>query len=327
MSEPCTGHGIYLSGIFEIGEKLTQEQLLKVEFRSYALAIHCIGANRIQDLAYDIRGTGFSSPAFKLEPGTICLLRGAVFPTNTKDTHNNEFFYEGSDRFVIGTADTFSANLDNTIGITGIGRVLSFLFKVEESMQYLKTKANDSNKVTMHVIVQHCDFHPQTKLPRSMTVEYRIPPFKHLAGSPQIVKEGRECQFHGYIKDFNEDTHRYIVIVNKVSPTSGHQELTPNVRSAQSNKQSNSAGRMKSKFASRAPSTPFKTPLTASDSSPDIPFGPGNVTPSSIASTSGTLASSMIPDPPTSQPAKKRARAPPKRKATKDVVIPNSDEI
>lgn len=163
MSEPCTGHGLYLTGVFEVKGKLTQEQILKVEFRSYAVSIPCYGANRVQDLAYEICATGFSSPALQLETGTFCFLRGSFFPTNTQETHNDEFFYEGADRLVLGTVDTFSANLDNTIGLTGIGRVLSVDFKVEECMQYLKHKPNDPDKVTMFAIVQHCDFHPKPR--------------------------------------------------------------------------------------------------------------------------------------------------------------------
>lgn len=163
-----------------------------------------------------------------------------------------------------------------------------------------------------------------------MTVEYRIPPFKHLAGSPQVVKTGRECQFHGHVKDFNEVTSRYVVIVNKVAPTSGHVEVTSNAISAgsQGDKKSTSAGRAKNKkFSTRGVNAPFKSPIATCDSSPTLGLGASDTTPSSIGSGSGTLADASIPDPPVSQPPKKRARAPPKRKATKGVVIPNSDEI
>ncbi|EGG08854.1 uncharacterized protein MELLADRAFT_84435 [Melampsora larici-populina 98AG31] len=309
MSEPnpCTGHGIYFSGIFRIDETLTEEQKFKVEFRSFATNIVCSGDEPDDTVDYEIRATGFSNQDFMLHPGHLYFLRGSFFPTNTCDTYNDELFFEGFDRAVIGTAESYSESLANKLGITGIGRVLDVEFYVEDHMQYLKRHASEPDKITLYAVVQHCDYHPETKEATSMTVEYRVPPFKHLAGSPQIVKKGRECQFHGYVKDFNEETNRYIVIVNKVAPTSGHLE---------------SAGRKKAvktcalRFSSRPVNTPFKSPATASASSSSIPFPGSDQTPASIAS-SGEQPK---------QPPKKRARAQPKRNATK-VIAPESEEI
>lgn len=46
-----------------------------------------------------------------------------------------------------------------------------------------------------------------------MTIEYHIPPSENFDTYRQVVTVGSECQFHGYIKDFNEATRRYIVVV------------------------------------------------------------------------------------------------------------------
>ncbi|EGG10478.1 uncharacterized protein MELLADRAFT_93465 [Melampsora larici-populina 98AG31] len=308
MSEPnpCTGHGLYLSGIFEVEEQLSEDQRYKVEFRSYSTSIGCAGANRDKDLHYEIRATGFSTEALKLQPNHLYFLRGAFFPTNTEDTYDDNLFFEGSDRLCLGSLDDFSESLVDKVGVSGIGRVLETKFVVEDCMQYLKSKVTDSDKSSLYAIVQHCDFHPETKLAKEITVEYRIPPFKHLSGSPQVVKEGRECQFHGYIKDFNEGTNRYVVIVNKVAPTSGHVELAPRGRGNKAAASNDSNGR------------PKISPVTVTDSSPDIPFGGSIQSGSSVASGSGQSTGSIVPARCAAQPSKKRARAQPKRKAAKE---------
>ncbi|EGG10569.1 uncharacterized protein MELLADRAFT_93601 [Melampsora larici-populina 98AG31] len=336
MSEPCTGHGLYLSGVFEIEEKLTQEQNYKVEFRSYSASIYCGGLGRKQQISYEIRATGFSSKLLMLEESKVYFLRGSFFPTNTEDTFNDEFFYEGIERMLLGDAEAFTANVEGMIGLTGLGRVLDVDFKVEECWQYLKGKATDPDLKSVHAIVEHCDFHPETKLKQSMTVEYRIPPFKHLLGSAQVVKKGRECNFHGYIRDFNKDTSRYVVQVNKVSPTSGHLEVTT-TNTSQAATSSGSAGRSKAKnsvlieyciprFKARAPNTPFKSPLTAAGSSSGTPLGPSDTTPSSADSTPAAVKSKGKSPASTDQPPKKRARAAPKRKAAKGLALNESSE-
>ncbi|EGG07530.1 uncharacterized protein MELLADRAFT_85648 [Melampsora larici-populina 98AG31] len=201
-----------------------EEQSFKVEFHSFSTNIVCSGEEPNETVDYEIRATGYSNKDFMLHPGNLYFLQGTFFPTNTQETYNKELFFEGFDRALLGTAESFCDSLANKVGVTGIGRVLDVDFYVEEQMQYLKCNASEPDKVTLYAIVQHCNFHPETKEATSMTVEYCVPPLKHLAGSPQVVKKGRECQFHGYVKDFNEETNRYIVIVNKVSPTSGHLE-------------------------------------------------------------------------------------------------------
>ncbi|EGG08176.1 uncharacterized protein MELLADRAFT_84949 [Melampsora larici-populina 98AG31] len=320
MSEPnpCTGHSLYLSGIFGVEEQLAEDKRYKVEFRSYSTTIGCSGANRPKDLHYEIRATGFSSEALKLEPDHLYFLRGAFFPTNTDETYHDDLFFEGSDRVCLGSADNFTNSLVDKVGVTGIGRVLDVNFVVEDCFQYLKSKVNDPDKVSLYAIVQHCDFHPEAKLAKEITVEYHIPPFKHLSGSPQVVKEGRECQFHGYIKDFNEDTNRYVVIVNKVAPTSGHTDMRLRGRGSKVEAATDSNGRPKViKFKSRGLSTPFRSPVTVADSSPTIPFGPSTEVPSSFCSGSAKSASAIVPAEKPVQPTKKRARAQPKRKTGK----------
>ncbi|EGG01110.1 uncharacterized protein MELLADRAFT_92750 [Melampsora larici-populina 98AG31] len=288
-----------------------EEQSFKVEFRSFSTNIVCSDEDPDETVDYEIRATGYSNKDFMLHPGNLYFLRGTFFPTNTRDTYNDELFFEGFDRALLGSAESFSDSLANKVGITGIGRVLDVDFYVEEHMQYLKRNATETNKVTLYAIVQHCDFHPEEAT--SMTVEYRVPPFKHLAGSPQIVKKGRECQFHGYVKGFNEETNHYIV--NKVAPTSGHLEAAGRKKAVKVGSQVFN-DRPKS-INSRPVNTPFKTPVTASGSGSSTPFTASDQTPASIPS---------IGEQPVRQPPKKRAREQPKRKATK-VAGPGLEEI
>ncbi|EGG08989.1 uncharacterized protein MELLADRAFT_84288 [Melampsora larici-populina 98AG31] len=319
MSEPCTGHGLHLSGIFAVEE---QEQNYKVEFRTFSTNIICGGDNTDKEVQYEIRATGFSNKELMLLPKHVYFLRGSFFPTNTKETYDDELFFEGSDRALIGTVETFSESVADKTGLTGIGRVLEVDFYVEDHMQYLKCNSNEPDKITLYAIVEHCDFHPETKEPTSMPVEYRIPPFKHLGGLPQIVKPGRECQFHGHVKDFNEETNRYIVIVNKVAPTSSHLESAGRKKAVKVGSQAPNSRPKPIKFTSRAANTPFKSPITASGSGSSTPFGLSDHTPPSVSS--GVEKSN--PAEPTSQPPKKRARSQPKRKATK-VIAPGSEEL
>ncbi|EGF97710.1 uncharacterized protein MELLADRAFT_84522 [Melampsora larici-populina 98AG31] len=276
--------------------QLSEDMKYKAEYRSYSVLIGCGGSNRVQNLHYEIRATGYSPEIFKLEPKHYYFLRGSFFPTKTSDTYDDEFFFEGSDR------------------ATPV---------VEESMQFLKKNPTDDDLVSLYAIVQHCDFHPETKDPRSSTVEYRIPPFKHLSGSPKIVKNGRECQFHGYVKDFNEETNCYIVIV---APTSGHVEVNSRGHASKASNSTASNTRPQIvKFNPRGAKAPFRSPLIASYTSSSIPFPPSDRTASSLSSGSGT--SNPNPIVRATPPAKKRQRAQPKRKVAQVVEHDSTEEV
>lgn len=163
------------------------------------------------------------------------FLRGGFFPSNTHNTTKDLFYFEATDRAPVASTDVLKEDLENSVGITGCGIVLSIDTIVEDCMQYLKKSTDQDDKLTTVVTLQHGDYHPvvsnhqfislnlicwllaihQEKQPAFSRLEYRIRPLRHLAGTPKILKLGREVNVHGYLKDFNEETGCYIAIVSE----------------------------------------------------------------------------------------------------------------
>ncbi|EGG09992.1 uncharacterized protein MELLADRAFT_95141 [Melampsora larici-populina 98AG31] len=274
---------------------------------------------------------GVSCKFYMLEASKIYFLKGALFSTNTKDTLNNKLYFEGTNCTLLGNAESFTSNMEDMIGLSGIVRVLDIGFKVEECWQFLKDKSTNPDLSMLCAMVQNCNFHPElgcmlkhcNKLPQSFNLGYHIPPYKHLLGSPQIVKKGQECNFHVYIEDFNEETLQYVVLVNKVAPTLGHQEVTTKAALQDGNLSVPNARTQSKKLNVPAPNTPFKSLLTAYGSSSGVPLVASDTT-LSLAASASTEAKSKGKAP--SQPTKKRACATPKRKATRENVINESSE-
>ncbi|EGG07088.1 uncharacterized protein MELLADRAFT_86004 [Melampsora larici-populina 98AG31] len=284
--DSVTGHGIYLSSNFEIEEKITPEQPQReTQYRTYVLSIPCSGADRDRCFTYEIRATGFSGKNLKLIPKNIYHLRGAFFPRNLLDTSGDQLFFEASDRGVITNGKSFPYSLIDNVGITGLGRISKITTTVETSIQHMIPKNPNKDKVTTIVTVEHSDYHPESK-------------------SAKVVKEGRECLFHGYIKDLNEITNCYVVIVSRVSPTSGHvepSEMTtePGIKARPADTKGN-----------QNPNKPV-----------NIPFGPSDFAETSFSSASSRSQTSSSKDKVQDEdieeeysvPAKKtKTRAPPK---------------
>ncbi|EGG00667.1 uncharacterized protein MELLADRAFT_93089 [Melampsora larici-populina 98AG31] len=266
--DSITGHGIYLAGNFEIEEKITPELTQREsQYRTYILSIPCNGANHNRSFSYEIKAIGYSGKNVKLTAKT-------------------------SDRGIVTNGEGFPHSLVDTVGMTALGRVLKKTEIVEDSIQHLIPKNPSKDKVTTIVTVEHSDYHPETKLPKTSQIEYRIRPFPHLAGTYKVIKVGRECLFHGYIKDFNEQTNCYVVIVNRVSTTSGHIDesemstTTGNKATTSGNTSSQVNPHKPVKFNPRAVNSAFKSPLVTSDSQASIPFGPSDFTETSFSSAS-----------------------------------------
>ncbi|EGG02229.1 uncharacterized protein MELLADRAFT_91561 [Melampsora larici-populina 98AG31] len=296
--DALTGHGIYLAGNFEIEEKLTAEQPQRdSQYRTYILSITCSGADRVRSFSYKIRATGYSAKNMKLSPKNVYYLRGAFFPRNRLDTKDDQFFFEASDWAIITNGGDFAHSLVDTVGITGLGRVRKIDPIVEASIQHLIPKNPTKDKITTVVTVEHSDYHAESKLPRVCQVEYRIRPFPNLAGTHKIVRLGRECLFHRYIKDFNEKTNCYIVIVNRVSPTSGsvdESEISASIGTKPSASGSKSGNPLKPvKFNPRAVNSAFKSPIITSDSQASMPFRPSDFGETSFSSASSKSMASL----------------------------------
>ncbi|EGG02232.1 uncharacterized protein MELLADRAFT_91565 [Melampsora larici-populina 98AG31] len=329
--DAVTGHGIYLSANFEIEEKISSDQTKDAAYRTYILSIPCTGANRARSFSYEIRATGFSGKGFKLLAKNIYNLRGGFFPRNRLDTSNDQLFFEALDRGIITHNEGFVHNLSDTVGITGLGRVSKTETILEETIQHLIPKNPGLDKLTTVVTVEHSDYHPE-KRAQVCRVEYRIRPFPHLAGSHKTMRVGRECLFHGYIKDFNEVTECYIAIVNKVSATCGN---------AEPHEMGNGSGMKKSieggsssqvnpnkpvKFNPRAVNSPFKSPLITSDSKSSLPFGPSEFTETSFSSASSRSQASSAQKVFGEPEVEETGEEPVRPKATKGCAPPKSNK-
>ncbi|EGF97401.1 uncharacterized protein MELLADRAFT_85583 [Melampsora larici-populina 98AG31] len=323
MADPAesTTHGLYLTGNFKIEKKISPENGWRAEYRTYVTSISGGGAHRDRLMSYEIELRGFSQAQFKLEAGNIYFLRGCFFPTNTDETNKDVLYFEASDRVLISPSQSFSGSLINSIAVTGVGIVTAIESFREPITNGCLPNPADGEKMVTIVTVLHSDYHPI-----QFTVQYRIPPTRNLAGTPKILQVGREYQFHGFLKDFDEKTFVYIVIASKVSPTTGGKEYDVGVKSNGSAKEDVKpllSQNKPVKFQPRALNAQFKSPVinTDSETTPNLRFPPSDFGPSSFSpastqpgagpseSSPDTGNSSTVPTPPT----KKRSRVAPKR--------------
>ncbi|EGG04006.1 uncharacterized protein MELLADRAFT_89738 [Melampsora larici-populina 98AG31] len=327
MADPSesTTHGLYLSGPFLIEAK---------EYRTYTTFIGCSGGAQEERLRYKVVARGFSQADFMLEAGHIYFLRGSFFPT-TEEAKDNIIFFEASDRVLLNSANAFVGDLVDAIGVTGVGIVCNITSIVEPARGGLLKNPKDENKPTTIVTVLHSDFHPTTKVAAQFTVEYRIPPTPNLAGTPKILKVGREFQFHGFIKDYDPQNLRYVVIASKVSPTNGNKEYEVCGNGVKVKKEDvkpfdliNKPVKFNKKNFKSAAKSPIKS--TALESSSTLAFPPSDFGPESYRSASSSLAgpsgSSVSPEKDTATEItiaapKKRARTQPKRITKKDKTL------
>ncbi|EGG04679.1 uncharacterized protein MELLADRAFT_88672 [Melampsora larici-populina 98AG31] len=175
-------------------------------------------------MLYEIEARDQCCKNYGLTPKSIYFLRGPFFPSNTQYTKSDLLLFKGKDQCFISNADTFAGTMTDVVGVTGVGVVFSIESLEEELAPPDRARAPGEITATIVVTVLHCDYNPITKSPAKARVEYRIRPFGQLRNVHRILTIGREYQFHGFIKDFNDATACYIVMVNKVSPTNVHTE-------------------------------------------------------------------------------------------------------
>ncbi|EGG04577.1 uncharacterized protein MELLADRAFT_88612 [Melampsora larici-populina 98AG31] len=322
-----TGHGVYFSGNFEIEKKLPSDLGKKSGYCSYVVSINCGGADRDEETQYEIRAIGYSSPSMALDENKFYFLRGLFFPTNTLNTHMDHLYFEGSDQAMIGPAEEFKGEVINTVGVTGLGIVTKLQNIVEDCCRNLKDKDDLDDPKTIVATVKHTDYHPNIKPAPTFYVEYRICPLKYLSGIPRILKLGREAIFHGYLKDFNEETRCYIVIANRVSTTCGHRDEREFADKVIKTEEVNDgSGRSKpKKFTPKSVNAPFKSPIVEQTSKVSTRSGPADhpVAPDSPGSElSNPLAEEPVTKkrPATTTP-KKRPRARPARPTSSSTTL------
>ncbi|EGG06583.1 uncharacterized protein MELLADRAFT_86418 [Melampsora larici-populina 98AG31] len=320
-----TFHGLYVSGLFEVEEKTSPENGWRSEWQTYTVSIVCTGANRDHRLLYEIQAKGFSAAQFWLWQDNIYFLRGSFFPSNSSTTSQDQLIFEGSEAILLAQADDFLGETINSVGITGVGVVLEKKTIVEACCQYLKKVGATEDPLSTVVTVQHSKYHPTLKATKTSKVEYLIRPSPNLSGIASIIKPGRECQIHGFIKDFNEATSSYVVVVNKVFLTDTFSD--PDDKTKPKIGLPESASKKPMKVGAEFKS-PLPTSASASNAALDTPDTSFSTVSSSIASTSKNPIPcnfddlSSLPAP----PAKKKARCQPKRKASNPAPVEGSEE-
>ncbi|EGG08252.1 uncharacterized protein MELLADRAFT_85082 [Melampsora larici-populina 98AG31] len=296
MADPTesTTHGLDLLGPFLIEAKTSGENGWRKEYRTYTTFIGCSGSPDKETLRYEIVARGFSQANFMLEAQHIYFLRGSFFPTTDAQT-DDIIFFKASDRVLLNSEDAFVGDLVDVVGVTGVGIVCNITIVIEPARGGLMKNPKDENKPTTIVTVLHSNFHPPTKESAQFTAKYRIPPTPNLAGTPKILKIGREFQFHGFIKDYDSTNFRYIVIANKVSPTNGSKEYEVSSNGVkvktEDTKPFNLVNKPK-KFNPKDLKSSFKSSVTSteSESSPSLQFAPSDFGPESYQSASSSAA-------------------------------------
>ncbi|EGG06380.1 uncharacterized protein MELLADRAFT_86565 [Melampsora larici-populina 98AG31] len=335
MADPSesTPHGLYLTGNFEIEKKFLKFEMQtspengwRSEYQTYATYIGAGGAHRKRTMSYKIQIKGYSPAQFRLDDGNIYFLRGSFFPSNTDETKNDILFFEGSERILIGPADTIVGDLVNSIAVTGVGIVTAKETIPKPNVTSTLPNPADGEKLVTIVTVLHSDYHLTLKKARQFKVQYRIPPTPNLAGIQKILQEGREYVFHGFLKDFDEEKCLYIIMANKISPTTGSKEYNVGVQSTdatQDNMNSRLSSKKPTKFVPRALTSQFMSPVisTDSESSLNLQFPPSDFGPSSFSSamssttpgTSNGSSDNALSNENPNPPSKKKGRAQPKR--------------
>ncbi|EGF97709.1 uncharacterized protein MELLADRAFT_84523 [Melampsora larici-populina 98AG31] len=282
----------YLSGYFESPGPFNTDQAIQATYRNYYSTITCMGTDGTQLLTNQIEAIGLSTPELQLLPRHIYFLRGEFFPTTRLNGAVDEFFFEGSDRRQVGNHTTFMESLADGVGLTGTGIVLSINSAVNQNVNYSESFPANPDNMTLFVIAQHCDYHPK----------YHIPPSENFDPYRQVVKVGSECQFHGYIKGFNEATRRYIVVVNKVSSMVARAQIAQ----SESEPHLDMFHRLDraNQSSQPAPQTPRRTPSLDFEPTPSVATqGPSTPSSTGIPHSTNSTSSST-----TSNKNKKRPR-------------------
>ncbi|EGG12045.1 uncharacterized protein MELLADRAFT_89244 [Melampsora larici-populina 98AG31] len=334
MADPTesTTHGLYLTGNFEVEKKTSPENGWRSEYQTYSVLIGAGGAHRTRPMTYEIQAKGFSNAQFRLESNTIYFLRGSFFPSNTDKTTDDMLFFEASDRILVRPVDTFAGDTVDSIGVTGVGIVLATNQIPKPRTTNLLPNPADGEKIVTVVTVLHSDYHPTSKIAKQFKVQYRIPPTRNLAGTPKILRVGREYQFHGFLKDFDE--------ASKVSPTNGNKEYEVGTKSDSDNSED-----IKPKVSTKRPAKFVPAPLNGTSKSP-VMFtnpvstpslelnstepGPSSLSSASSRPTPGSSRDSSetaISDPAPSLLGKKRSRAQPKRVGKKGKTLDLTEQI
>ncbi|EGG07830.1 uncharacterized protein MELLADRAFT_85385 [Melampsora larici-populina 98AG31] len=311
-------------------EQVPSELGRKSGYRSYVVFINCGGADHIEETRYEIKAIGYSSGALALEDNKIYFLRGLFFPTNTIQTTMDQFYFEGSDYTVVGSAEDFKGDFIDGVGVSGLGIVTKLELIIEECCKNLRDKDNTEDPKTLVVTVKHTDYHPTIKPAPTFYVEYRVRPHKYLAGIPRLLKLGRETMFHGYLKDFNEETRCYVVIANRVSTTSGHRDPSEfEKKVVKAEDMIGGSGRPKPKtFTPKPVTAPFKSPIITPTPGANFQSAPADhpTAPMSASASSGEsdeALSQAIPKKKRAAPpaSKKRPRARPARQTSSSTTL------
>ncbi|EGG04005.1 uncharacterized protein MELLADRAFT_65220 [Melampsora larici-populina 98AG31] len=212
---PANNHGIYLSGNFEIHDKIPPTKSSETG-GIYTLSIGCSGVHRDNTGLHHIQAYSLGPADDPVYVKGVYFLRGPFFPKNLADTTFDSLIFEGQDHPFVGTALSYMGNFIDSVAVTSTGIVCRIDSIRESSPQNLDETPYPTDDVTKVVTVLHRDYHPILKTSVESKVEYWIRPSVKLIGLSQEIVLGRQYQLHGFIKDFNEHTNAYIIVANRI---------------------------------------------------------------------------------------------------------------
>ncbi|EGG07254.1 uncharacterized protein MELLADRAFT_62750 [Melampsora larici-populina 98AG31] len=352
-TSPSTQHSIYVSGNFEIENRVSPITIAGSgpEYITYAVSIGCRGADRDARLLYEIRATGLAADEHKLYKDHTYFLRGPFFPTNLPQTESDQFIFKGADATLIASLDNYEGESVDSVGISGLGIVINIEHITEKCCQYLKKTGQEDDLQTTVVTMQHSEFNPISQKTHMSKVEYLIRPTPNLACIATYLKTGRECAIHGYIKDFNVETSSYVVVfwvvlsfivygIHHAGKQIIHDKWLSRFNSTHQSKNRGKWYTIKeasqvsqhlficfslsfwtlltysSRFVSRAVSSPFVSPIPTSGFSRAVVSGSGEGSELQVESGSGSSPALSLPSTSSSVPkGPKTTGQPPKKRA------------
>ncbi|EGG06382.1 uncharacterized protein MELLADRAFT_86567 [Melampsora larici-populina 98AG31] len=200
-------HPFNISGVVEVSEILAPLNGQKFTYRNATVSITCNGLNNDNEREYDGILTGYSTAEHEVLDEHCYSIKGRMLPSS--ETADFQIYFDPVHKIDVGDSNTFAGTLHDNTAASGFGIVGA------------KAEIPDveSDSVVLVFVMKHTDYLPE--------VEYRMRPTPNLKKTQGLVQEGKETLVHGYIVDWSEEHHRWIVDqVTGLNVGSGHQVVS-----------------------------------------------------------------------------------------------------
>ncbi|EGG01926.1 uncharacterized protein MELLADRAFT_53503 [Melampsora larici-populina 98AG31] len=192
-------HPFNVSSVFEVSDTLAPADNRNYTFRGTTVAITCDGWQGDNSREYDGALVAYCGPMEVPHEEHCYALRAKMIPQ--VESAKYKLYYEAEHKIMVGTTDTFSGELNNNTGASGLGIVTS---KVD-------IPEPNSEDTTLAFVMTHVDYSPELRESVTFEFEYRIRPTLKLKKSQSIVQCGKEILVHGFIVDWDDTSNRWIV--------------------------------------------------------------------------------------------------------------------